>query len=135
MVKATQGTQSTQHLLEFSAGISSSDLSHLSQFCQGLLMSRTDLCQGPFKTFVYQVWGLFLFHSEKLSSFVFLICTDYYTISFLLILVPQHRGLQGRIWPCSAAGNGNLCPAAAAGSLLFVVETIIQTQLYVLRLF
>lgn len=70
---------------EFSAGFSTTDLSHLSQLYQGLLMSRTDLCQGPFKTFVYQVWGLFFFHSEKLSSFIFLICTDCYTISFLLI--------------------------------------------------
>lgn len=98
-------TRYPKHSAEFSAGIITSDLSHLSPLCQGLLMSRTDLCQGPFKTFVYQVWGLFFFHSVKVPSFVFLICADYSTVSFLLILVPQHWGPQGSIWPCSAAGS------------------------------
>lgn len=111
--------------VEFSAGISTSDLSHLTQFCQGLLMSRTDLCQGPLKIFVYHVWDLFSFHSEKLSSFVFLIYTENYTISFLLILVPQHCGFQSSVWPYAAAGSWCLCPAAAAENLLFVVQIII----------
>lgn len=89
-------TRYPKHSAEFSAGISTSDWSHLSPFCQGLLMSRSDLCQGPFKTFVYQVWGLFFFHSVKLSSFIFLIYTDYYTISFLLIFGASALGTSGQ---------------------------------------
>lgn len=118
-----------QSALEFSARISTSDLSHLSQFCQGLLTSRAQHCQGPFKMCIYQVWGLFflpfrktvlihIFHIRRLPHHC----------------IPTHFGTsapgpQSSIQPHAEAGSRCFCPAATAEKLLFVVRIIFEPNL------